>query len=131
MARGPKRGRQLALINRMNLRVVWRTGMLAGPVASVPEESPAIRGEIEGPKALFTALDGRELALRGCLWRVEVFSVSEISGRHYVQLAVRGESDHMLTLRVMPHAEIRQVILSLLAWLEHPGAVGEIVDVPQ
>lgn len=114
----------------MALHVVVRAGMMAGQVAVSQNAVTPARPQIQTPEELFSAIDGRDLSILGRHWRVEVFSVSEIGGHRYVQLALRGGSDHMLTLRVMPDAEPYQLIPRLLTWLARPGLTGEIVDVP-
>ena len=85
---------------------------------------------IQDPEALFAALDGRELAVLGKRWRVEVFSVCELGGRRYVQIALQGDTQYMLTLRIAPKAELRDLIPCLLTWVQHPSSTGEILDVP-
>lgn len=114
----------------MALHVVVRAGMIAGHMAGVSHAAPSpTHVQIDTPEELFSSIDGRELMVHGRRWSVEVFSVCEISSRRYVQLALRGPSDHMLTLRVGPDAETRQLLPRLLNWLQHPGKTGEIVDV--
>ena len=116
----------------MTLHVVMRAGLIAGQAAS-PSQDQGVeleRPRIEDCETLFSTLDGRDLAVMGMQWRIEVFSVCELAGHRYMQLALLGESQFMLTLRVAPRAELQDLIPALLTWVTHPTSTGEILDVP-
>jgi hypothetical protein len=78
---------------------------------------------------LFGALDGRELIVLGRRWKVEVFSVCELGGCRYVQLALKGHNEYMLTLRVASGSDPRLLVPRLLTWLAHPSSSGEILEI--
>lgn len=121
-----KYGRLFAHIRRMAIHVLVRAGIVAGHVAGVPQ--PAISEERVEPSDLFSALDARELLVGGCRWCMEVFSVSEIGQRRYVQLALSGPTHHMLTLRATTASRSDDLARRLSAWLSDPGPTGAIVD---
>jgi hypothetical protein len=112
--------------------VVARAGTAPGLATSLPQQcAPIDQARIETCESLFNALDGRDVMVLGRRWRIEVFSVLELAGRRYVQLALHGPEQYMLTLRMRPGAESRQVIPTLLPWLAHPTSSGEILEVAE
>lgn len=96
--------------------------------AVTPSVDRKIRFEADSSEALFHALDGCELRARGELWHLEIFSVCELGGARYVQLALNGSERHMLTLRVNHDADIRRLIPRLLSWLLKP-TFGEVLTI--
>ena len=115
----------------MALRVVVRSGTrVPDPVACAPELPASPPPLAPSAEELFSAVDGHELAVFDRRWTVEVFSVAEINGARFIQLALRGISDHMLTLRVRPPAGAPDVFSRLLTWLRPPIPAGTVVDAP-
>lgn len=80
-------------------------------------------------ETLFWALDGRDLAVLGKRWHIEVFSVVEMAGRRYMQLSLDGPLQYMLTLRLLPETSVRALVPAVLGWLTRPTSSGEVVDV--
>ncbi len=114
----------------MALYVVMRPGVAAGGVASRDSTDAANeRTQTDSCETLFWALDGRDLVVLGKRWHIEVFSVVELAGRRYMQLSLDGPTHYMLTLRLSPEASVRRLIPTVLSWLTHPTASGEVIDV--
>ena len=73
------------------------------------------------PEDLFVALDGRVVSVGRARWRVEVFSVvDDDKGGRWVQLAVKGEPDYPLTLRLWPTTAADRAIFAIVRWLYDP-----------
>ena len=87
-----------------------------------------ITSGIVDPDELFAELDNLEIAAGGGQWRVEVFSISDHDNHRWIQLVVRGESEHMVTLRVLPGTRIEDALPSLSGWLEAGGQSSHIID---
>ncbi len=100
-----------------------------GTRAGSPAESREAISARYAPDSLFSMLNERELIVLGRRWKIEVFSVCELGGFRYVQLAVSGLEEYMLTLRVGEGVDVRQLIPRLLTWLARPASSGEILDV--
>lgn len=114
----------------MALYVVMRSGLVtAEAMARTTATAPAEQQQADSCETLFWALDGRDLAVLGKRWRVEVFSVVELAGRRYMQLSLDGPTHYMLTLRLAPEASVRGLIPAVLSWLTHPTTSGEVIDV--
>jgi hypothetical protein len=124
-------GSPFAMRPGMSQCLVARAGIAAGLAASLPQQqcAPFQQTWSETREAVFHALDGREVGLRGTRWRIEVFSVLDLGGHRFVQLAVNGPTLYMLTLRMKPGAQARHVVPKLLPWLARPTSSGEILDV--
>jgi hypothetical protein len=127
---GPNPGRAFALQLGMAFRVVSRRTRPAlghaDTEAPYAARNPAV---FDSQDALRLSLDGLELSVMGRAWQVEVFSVAEISSRQYVQVALHGPVDHLVTLRLKPASRPALIIPALIAWIGHPGPAGHIVDV--
>jgi hypothetical protein len=110
---------------------VERAGSDAGREWSTAELSPRrwFGDWFAPPEGLFSLLDGRQLVMRGRRWRAEVFSVAVAAGARYVQMALHGDQEYLVTLRILPNAETRHVIPHLLTWLSHPGQNGSVIEV--
>src|SRR6188768_2455273 len=67
---------------------------------------------------LFAALDGCNLMVRGEAWHLEVYSVCEEAGRRWIQLALYGPHQHMVTLAMATRAGASQTLEALSTWLE-------------
>lgn len=114
----------------MSLYVVARPGFLPGDaVAREHTDVVADRPQAETCEALFWALDGRDLVVRGRRWRVAVFSVVELAGRRYVQLSLEGAQQYLVTLRLAADVTMARLIPPMLTWLAHPTASGEVIDI--
>lgn len=57
---------------------------------------------VRSPEALFDDLHGQATVVGNRAWSIDVFSVSDLAGDRWVQLAVHGDEDRMLTLRLAP-----------------------------
>jgi hypothetical protein len=115
----------------MALYVVMRAGSVAGDLGTLPQRSLTVvpLAPVDSCETLFWALDARDLTILGHRWRVEVFSVVELAGRRYMQLAIAGPQHYMLTLRLAPDTPARKLIPAVLAWLTHPTGSGSILDI--
>lgn len=113
----------------MALHALMRTGLPSGPdIRPFPRRRDS-GTFFRSPDDLFAALDGRDLAMRGSRWHVEIFSVREIGGRRYAQLALRGTPDYFVTVRSPVVADTRRIIPALLLWLMRPGLSGDLIDI--
>jgi hypothetical protein len=73
------------------------------------------------PEDLFVALDGRIVSVGRDRWRVEVFSVvDDDDGSRWVQLAIKGEPDYALTLRLFRSTAAEPAIGAIIRWLYDP-----------
>ena len=81
------------------------------------------------PRRLFAALDGRELLIAGLRWRVEVFSVRDLAGLRWVQLALMGTSRQTFALRLDPGAGVRRAAEAAVAQLTSPTQRSEMSNV--
>jgi hypothetical protein len=83
------------------------------------------------PKAerLFSALDGRDLLIRGQAWHLEVYGICEEAGRRWIQLAVDGPHHYMLTVALAARSGVRQAVKALSSWLEEPTDSEQILNV--
>ena len=110
--------------------MVLKSGVAEGFLAGVPAAEHAVeRPAIETCERVYWALDGRDFVVLGKRWHVEVFSVVELAGRRYVQLSLDGPEQYMLTLRLLPETPVNRLISTILSWLAHPTASGEVRDV--
>src|SRR6476660_5974603 len=71
---------------------------------------------------LFTHLDGRFVRVGSMGWRVEIYSVWAEDMR-WVQLSLRGPSEHMLVLRVPLAANAAEILGEIEQWLRNPATV--------
>jgi len=72
------------------------------------------------PEPLFLALDGRDLTVSGRNWRIEVFSVCDHDARRWVQLALRGKQEYVLTLALAAGDGLSQAVTALADRLTEP-----------
>jgi hypothetical protein len=134
-ARGGQTGRQIALlVADMSLRLVRESQGLAattprtgycGPLPSTDGATP----DGSRPDGLFSALDGRELIAMGRRWTVEIFSICDQGSERWVQLALHGVTDYMLTFHLTPGNTARDLVPTLLSWLMHPTDTSEIISI--
>jgi hypothetical protein len=82
-----------------------------------------------GAERLFSALDGRDLLVRGQAWHLEVYGICEEAGRRWIQLAIDGPHHYMLTVALAARAGGRQAVKALTAWLEQPSEDHAILNV--
>ena len=87
-----------------------------------------LRSGIVDPDELFAELDNLEIAAGGDQWRVEVFSISDHDDHRWIQLVVHGQSEHMITLRLLPDAKLEDAIPALSEWLEDPEHRSHVID---
>jgi hypothetical protein len=76
---------------------------------------------------LFAQLDGRFLRVGSTGWRIEIFSVWADESR-WIQLALRGPSEHMLMLRVPLAAAALDILDEIKHWLRHPDAAETVCN---
>jgi hypothetical protein len=93
-----------------------------------PAPADLVTAGIVDPDELFAELDNLEIAAGSGQWRVEVFSISDHDDHRWIQLVVRGESEHMVTLRVLPGTRLEDALPSLSAWLADGAEGSHIID---
>jgi hypothetical protein len=81
------------------------------------------------PRRLFAALDGRELLVAGLRWRVEVFSVRDLAGLRWVQLALMGTSRQTFALKLDAGAGVRRAVEAVVAQLTSPARLSDMSNV--
>ena len=74
---------------------------------------------------LFTHLDGRFVRVGSIGWRVEIYSVWAEDMR-WVQLSLRGPSEHMLVLRVPLAANAAEILGEIEQRLRNPASVDSV-----
>ncbi len=79
------------------------------------------------PTEIFDALDGHSLELSDQRWRIEIYSLLEQDGWRWVHLALRGETDHVLIVKVLPFENENHVVGALLTWLDNPTRASDTV----
>ncbi|HUL72419.1 MAG TPA: hypothetical protein VLT86_04920 [Vicinamibacterales bacterium] len=89
-----------------------------------PAPEPTVR-----PERLRAGLDGRAVTVSGRNWRIEVYSVSDWSGRRWVQLALEGDPHYMLTLNLSAGAGVQRALAALASCLANPGDAQGIFNV--
>jgi hypothetical protein len=77
--------------------------------------------------SLFSQLDGRIVRVGSAGWRVEVFSVW-IEEVRWLQIGLKGPSEHMLTLRVPLAATAVDILDEVDTWLRTPSEVLRASD---
>jgi len=92
--------------------------LLDDPLATVVSTSSSRR--LTGDD-LFAQLDGHLLRIGPIGWRIEIFSVWADDSR-WIQLALRGPSEHVLMLRVSLAAGALEILDEIKEWLRHPRA---------
>jgi hypothetical protein len=90
--------------------------------------SDLLRSGAVDPDELFAELDNLEIAAGGDQWRVEVFSISDHDDHRWIQLVVHGQSEHMITLRLLPDARLEDAIPALSDWLAAPENRSHVID---
>ena len=90
--------------------------------------SELLTSGIVDPDELFAELDNLEIAAGGGNWRVEVFSISDHQDHRWIQLVVHGETEHMITLRVLPGARLDDALPALSEWLAAPATRPHVID---
>jgi hypothetical protein len=81
------------------------------------------------PRRLFAALDGRELLVAGLRWRIEVFSVRDLAGLRWVQLALMGKSRQTLALKLDAGAGVRRAVEALVSQINSPAQFSDMSNV--
>jgi hypothetical protein len=81
------------------------------------------------PRRLFAALDGRELLVSGRRWRIEVFSVRDLAGLRWVQLALKGKSRLTFALKLDAGAGVRRVVDAVITQVSNPAPLSDISNV--
>lgn len=87
------------------------------------------RRHFVAPRRLFAALDGRELLVSGRRWKIEVFSVRDLSGLRWVQLALKGKSRLTFALSLDPGAGVRRVVEAVTSQLSSPAQLSDMSNV--
>lgn len=81
------------------------------------------------PRRLFAALDGRELLVAGLRWRIEVFSVRDLAGLRWVQLALKGKSRQTMALKLDAGAGARRAVEALVSQINSPAQLSDMSNV--
>jgi hypothetical protein len=81
------------------------------------------------PRRLFAALDGRELLVAGLRWRIEVFSVRDMAGLRWVQLALMGKSRQTFALKLDAGAGVRRAVEAVVNQLTSPARLSDMSNV--
>jgi hypothetical protein len=87
------------------------------------------RTHFVAPRRLFAALDGRELLVSGRRWRIEVFSVRDLAGLRWIQLALKGKSRQTFALKLDAGAGVRRVVEAVTTQLSSPAQLGDMSNV--
>jgi hypothetical protein len=74
---------------------------------------------------LFAHLDGRFVRVGSTGWRIEIYSVWAEEMR-WVQLALRGPSEHMLVLRVPLAANAAEILSEIELWIRNPASADSV-----
>jgi hypothetical protein len=81
------------------------------------------------PKRVFVALDGRELIVGGRRWRIEVFSVRDLAGLRWIQLALRGTYALTFALKLDAGAGARRAVMAVTSKLMSPAVFDDVPNV--
>jgi hypothetical protein len=81
------------------------------------------------PKRVFVALDGRELIVGGRRWRIEVFSVRDLAGLRWIQLALKGRSALTFALKLDAGAGARRAVMAVTSKLMSPAVFDDVPNV--
>jgi hypothetical protein len=95
----------------------WRTGVARA------------RKHFVDPKRLFAALDGRELLVSGRRWRIEVFSVRDLAGLRWIQLALKGKSRLTFALKLDRGAGVHRAVEAVTSLLMSPAQLSDMSNV--
>ena len=98
-------------------RLGWRTGVARA------------RRHFVDPKRIFAALDGRELLVSGRRWRIEVFSVRDLAGLRWIQLALKGKSRQTFALKLDHGAGVRRAVEAVTSLLTSPAQLSDMSNV--
>lgn len=74
------------------------------------------------PDQLFASLDGKDVVVRGRKWRIEVYSVCDMAGARWIQLALDGLPHHMVALRLAVGQGMGPAIRAISSWLANPSS---------
>jgi hypothetical protein len=99
------------------------------PSAGVKAGDARGRRKYVEPKRVFIALDGRELIVGGRRWRIEVFSVRDVAGLRWIQLALRGTSALTFALKLDAGAGARRAVTAVTSKLASPAVFDDIPNV--
>jgi hypothetical protein len=110
------------------LRLRWKSRGAADDEPSIRQQTWE-RGRFVEPKRVFVALDGREVLVSGRRWRIEVFSVRDVAGRRWIQLALRGKFEQTFTLKLPAGAGARPAVHAVTSRLTNPSPIGDVLHV--
>lgn len=82
----------------------------------------SLRDDAVLPERLFDSLDGCNVVAAGRMWRIEVYSVSDLDGRRWVQLALKGCPDVSLTMKLDAGTSERGAVGAIYSWLTRSAA---------
>ena len=74
------------------------------------------------PRRFFEALDGSAVRVGDDEWRLRVYGVIEAAGRRWVQLALDGRGQQVLTLKLDESQGPSQAVHVLSSWLSNPAS---------
>ena len=94
-------------------RIAWIPG--SSTRVAEPERAP-----LPDPEALFEALDGHALHGPHHSWQIRVYSILEERGWRWVQLALEGDPDCMVTMRTSLDDDGEETLRVLSAWMQNP-----------
>jgi hypothetical protein len=75
---------------------------------------------VEATHHWFQLLDGRTIAVYDRCWQIHLYSLHTEDNCRWLQLALRGDSTHMITLRLACDAGEAEVVSALADWLARP-----------
>ena len=101
----------------MTTRLGWRTNVARA------------RRHFVNPKRLFAALDGRELLVSGRRWRIEVFSVRDLAGLRWIQLALKGKNRQTFAVKLDRGAGVRRAVEAVTSLLVSPAQLSDMSNV--
>jgi hypothetical protein len=81
------------------------------------------------PEGTFAELDGGLLSRFAHRWRIMVYSVSDLDGWRWIQLALQGQPEYTLTIKTPASAPTGDVLHTLSSWLARPSKTERILSV--
>jgi hypothetical protein len=106
----------------MALRLAWNSPVPVEAVPTSEDDRQRVCDPFVPPEGLFEALDGRNVTVSGHSWKIEPYSVRDDGGERWVQLALKGRPDCVLTLKLAAGAGLQYALMALASWLASPAA---------
>jgi hypothetical protein len=112
-----------------SLKLAWTPGR-NGPSRFPAGPDPVLGSSPRSvePGRLFAGLHGRHVDVADSGWDLEVFAVTDVADRRWVQLALNGAHTYMLTLGLSRRDDVPQALDAVARWLRQFGtaAVGNV-----